>query len=789
VAADLASSTVLFRWFLAHLGADRWEDLPLRDLQASEDAGIDAVRDVLLSADLHIQHQTLHALHARVQTTTGPLCSARRPPLRWRYFQYLALLAFQQVLERRASDREGLRASLAQFRADVMPGTPRWQMEASTGDDPLDRLALWQATGSGKTLMLHANLLQVADVRRRAGRPPHDHVLLLTPSEGLARQHVRELAASGLPGGLFDPHRRPKGGVIVVPITRLRLAPGPDTVHPDRFEGRNLVLVDEGHRGSSSGDGEWRRVRARLADGGMCIEYSATFAQAAAKDPVIHDELARSIVFAYPYRRFYADGYGKHWRILNVRADRGRALGDESLRSYLTAALVVLLQKLWLHRQNPTLMTQNNVARPLGVVVGASVVGRSEGRAEQSDLVRVLDVLARLVHPAERMTTVATLDALLAGELGFRSDSGDAFDPATVFPALVDAGFTGDAVYEELLSGLFGARAPGVLRLQFLGRAAGEVALSVGDAAPFGLVSVGDPGGLRRLCAALQPRVVLERDLLSGSLFDGLDGPQSTITLLLGSRRFAEGWSSWRVSMLGLLNLGRSAGTQIVQLFGRGVRLLGRGRSLRRSSNTTDSTPLRLLESLDVFGVRADYMEVFEAALREEGLPPVSPTAPSPGTGLTPAPTRPAVPLAPCTLGPSAQVNGVTVDLRAEVKAVSWSATGSAGPREEGTPGPLRMLELVDHDALYAALVAHRARRGWTALALPRQVTDEHGASVALTRALLRGRWYRANLPPWMTGATHRPLQQLPAWQHLGERLVCAYADAFVAGRRRHLTD
>ena len=36
-----------------------------------------------------------------------------------------------------------------------------------------------------------------------------------------------------------------------------------------------------------------------------------------------------------------------------------------------------------------------------------------------------------------------------------------------------------------------------------------------------------------------------------------------------------EGWNSWRVPNMGLLNIGRQEGSQIIQLLGRGVRLKG----------------------------------------------------------------------------------------------------------------------------------------------------------------------------------------------------------------------
>ena len=53
--------------------------------------------------------------------------------------------------------------------------------------------------------------------------------------------------------------------------------------------------------------------------------------------------------------------------------------------------------------------------------------------------------------------------------------------------------------------------------------------------------------------------------------------------VLIGSKKFTEGWSSWRVSTMGLMNVGQGEGAQIIQLFGRGVRLKGHCMSLKRS--------------------------------------------------------------------------------------------------------------------------------------------------------------------------------------------------------------
>lgn len=89
-------------------------------------------------------------------------------------------------------------------------------------------------------------------------------------------------------------------------------------------------------------------------------------------------------------------------------------------------------------------------------------------------------------------------------------------------------------------------------------------------------------------------------------------------------RKFTEGWSSWRVSTMGLLNMGKGEGSQIIQLFGRGVRLKGQDYSLKRStpSQRPKGTYLDRLETLNIFGVNAGYMATFKEYLKEEGITP-----------------------------------------------------------------------------------------------------------------------------------------------------------------------
>ncbi len=66
-------------------------------------------------------------------------------------------------------------------------------------------------------------------------------------------------------------------------------------------------------------------------------------------------------------------------------------------------------------------------------------------------------------------------------------------------------------------------------------------------------------------------------------IFEQINNKDSDINILIGSKKFTEGWNSYRVSSIGLLNIGRNAGSQIIQIFGRGVRLRGLEGLLKRS--------------------------------------------------------------------------------------------------------------------------------------------------------------------------------------------------------------
>jgi hypothetical protein len=90
---------------------------------------------------------------------------------------------------------------------------------------------------------------------------------------------------------------------------------------------------------------------------------------------------------------------------------------------------------------------------------------------------------------------------------------------------------------------------------------------------------VGDAKGLcdhvADIAAQNDIRLRVEDSDFTEAMFSSVKDSSSPVNLLIGSKKFVEGWDCWRVSTMGLMHVGRSEGTQIIQLFGRGVRLKG----------------------------------------------------------------------------------------------------------------------------------------------------------------------------------------------------------------------
>lgn len=625
---QLSNQLVLNQYMLHLFEVDSFEELT-KDMKDSSLEEFDSdnvsrfykhlstrlVDRVELSSDILRQYDENIVSH------TMKINTKRDKKIKWKYFQYLSLLFTEIYLDRYFHQRERLLQDLNAFVDKFNEDKSKVEQLNYYEEDSLKKLAFWNATGSGKTLLMHINILQYMHYFYKNNRRQDlEQIILLTPSESLSKQHLREFEASGLQAAIFDKNMQGlfRGEEIsIVDIHKLKDEMGEKTVAIGSFEGNNLVLVDEGHRGSS-GD-EWRNKREKLSEQGFAFEYSATFGQAVSGKPKLMLEYAKCILFDYSYHYFYNDGYGKDYRILNLQDD-----SDEQVRHlYLTACLISFYQQLKLFKENESSYRPFLLSKPLWVFVGGSVNAlRTQKGRKVSDVTDILLFIARFVK--ESKESINMIKRLLSGNPGLLDAKGNEIF-GNSYPYLIDEQMSAEKVYQDILLLVFNSTiANATLRVENLKGIEGEITLRIGEHEPFGVINVGDTNDLSKLCATYQELLVTDRDF-STSYFHEIDKKESPINLLIGSKKFTEGWSSWRVSTMGLMNLGRSEGSQIIQLFGRGVRLKGYNFSLKRSEVLTGEIPqvpkyLRFVETLNIFGIRADYMQQFKEYLEDEGI-------------------------------------------------------------------------------------------------------------------------------------------------------------------------
>jgi len=815
---------VLHQWMLGLFGVERFEQLAEHlkdaDLEGLDENNVHRFHaaltlhlpaaqrpelpdDLLLEYDQAIVSVTLRLNERRI--TRG------ERPIVWKYFQYLALLFTEIYLDRYFRDPAALRASLnayiAAFNERVGEGdriTPFDQAE-----DPhqqLNKIAFWMATGSGKTLLMHAHILQFRRYLETHNRARElNRVILLTPNEGLSRQHLEEFLKSGIDAEIFDKDGRgvfAGHAVEILEVTKLKEEMGEKTVAVDAFEGNNLVLVDEGHRGTSSGgDGTWMRYRNALCEKGFSFEYSATFGQAVRGNPALTDLYARSTLFDYSYRWFYGDGFGKDYHILNIEDDRDA----DWLKTYLTACLLAFFQQQRLFREREAEFRPFDIERPLWIFVGGSVTATLASR-DASDIIEILKFLAGYVNDradsVERIRGVLHEGLVTAGRKNLFAGS---------FAYLNTTGLTPARLFEESLALLFNAPAGGALHVENLKGAAGEIALRVGENEPFGVINVGDDAKLMKLCEANGLHTA-EREF-SGSLFQELTRSDSRVNVLIGSRKFTEGWNIYRVSTMGLMNIGRGEGAQIIQLFGRGVRLKGYDTSLKRSGQITLPPGLErpkyieMLETLQIFGIRADYMAQFRDFLDEEGLPTdddqyeiVLPIRLNLGTvplktlqlkkeirGVSTEHGNPFRKLGPVpTVQPPDPVREPRTEyLRKNQVVLNWypkiqaiKSAGVKGGDEDGVPEQAhfdeRHIAFLDIDRIYFELERYKADRGWHNLNITR---------AGIRQLLADHTWYQLFIPE--SAMAFDSFERVRTWQEIAVALLRKYVERYYTFRKR----
>jgi hypothetical protein len=595
---------VLNKYFLNLFGFSEFDELreKLKDTQEGFDAiGRSYFVDVLIGLKREWEDLLLRCDEAIREYIEKLRQNRKQLNFNLKYFQYLAVLFTEIFLDKYYNDKERFLNELNEF-------LERFNTENRTEIEPfaqkdLEKLAFWMATGSGKTLIMHINYWQIL----KYSKNNWDNIILITPNEGLSKQHYEELKSSGIPCKLYDGNinnlKTRDKEILVIDIYKLTEEKKGEGVSVDisHFDGKNLVFIDEGHKGQKSEEQKWKKLREEIGENGFIFEYSATFGQVIRENKDLLDEYSKAIIFDYSYKYFYTDGYGKDFYVYNIKED---AYTEASRDLLLTANLLSFYEQLVIFEEYKEELREYNIEKPLWIFVGSRVTGKGIN----SDVVKIIQFLDKIIKDEKYLKE--NIRKILEGKSGLIDNEGnDIFKGKFEFVRGQNLNNLVNNIYQKVFNG------KGKLELYEIKNADGEIGLKITTGEKyFGVINVGDVRELKKLIT--ESNMEVKEDHFNPSLFFGINENNSHINILIGSKKFVEGWNSWRVSNMGLINMGKGEGPQIIQLFGRGVRLKGKSYSLKREENP--DYKLKAVQTLFIFGLNADYINAFLTTIEKE---------------------------------------------------------------------------------------------------------------------------------------------------------------------------
>lgn len=617
---ELSKQLILFRYILKQFGYEEFE--VLREEFNNKEQGVSATgytyfaSFLMSNSDKLIDDRAIQGYDEAIQLYEKRLRENRAEPFfSFKYYQWFALLFTEYFFDIYHNNKDLLINALNEY---LEADSNFREVEKFTEND-LKKLAYWMATGSGKTLLMHCNYWQITRYNK-----DWENIILITPNEGLSRQHYESLTESGIPAKLYsgseESLKTKEGEILILEITKLvKNKEGEGiSVDVDYFsESRNLVFIDEGHKGSKSEEQTWKSLREYLTRGkdSFTFEYSATFGQViTGKNKFLLNEYAKSIIFDYSYRHFYTDGYGKDFSVLNI--DVKNEYSEDQNWLLLSASLLGYYEQLELFDRYHDKLREYNIEKPLWVFVGSRVISSGSNSLTADDKLSISDV-TRIIRFFKKVLTEParlqkTIDDILAENTGFRDTNGDDIFKHR-FEYLRSEKPRAEIVLGKVFSGI------GNIEAWQIKQAEGEIGLKTRTSENyFAVINIGDvPKYAKTLEADTGGDLAIQDDAFTRSLFQSISESDSSIKILIGSKKFIEGWNSWRVSSMGLMNMGKSEGAQIIQLFGRGVRLKGKELSLKREEKATDYY-IRALQTIFIMGLNASYMNRFLSEIEKE---------------------------------------------------------------------------------------------------------------------------------------------------------------------------
>lgn len=445
-----------------------------------------------------------------------------------------------------------------------------------------NRLCLWMATGSGKTLVI-VKLIQLLNYLMKAKLIPQCPILFLAHQEQLINQlavHISQYNVShsdqyielvslrtnadDLSNDLFSHDK------IRVYTYRSDLISDGEKDNQINYEnylnnGNWYIILDEAHKGAS--DSIRQTYYNIMSQNGFLFNFSATFT-----DNIDH----ATTCYEYNLSSFIKNGHGKNiylsQKAINEFKTQGELVEDEQ-RKIILRALVVLtyIKKLAISLKDSGLEYHN----PMLVCFVNSVnlsSSTKEEKTESSDLVKLFTGIADFAtgkYSANLLS--ATIDEL-AKE--YQSEDDYLFNSGKVN---IDFNMLKAISLQDILEYIFNSNSfATTIEVKSISGNGKELVFKLPTSEqPFALIKIGDTRKWLQDNLANNPLYQInDKTFDNTSAFARLNKKDSSVNMLFGSRSFYEGWDSNRPNVIMYINIGsKDAKKFVLQSTGRGIRL------------------------------------------------------------------------------------------------------------------------------------------------------------------------------------------------------------------------
>lgn len=501
-----------------------------------------------------------------------------------------------------------------------------------------NRMSFWMATGSGKTLVL-VKLLELLHLLMQRDELPERDILFLTCREDLIDQfketveeynrspendlHIELKELRDYP----EAKRETPGGLLGRDSTLRVFFYRSDNLSDEHKEaivdfrnydndGKWFVLLDEAHKGDSA-DSKRKQIFSILSRAGFLFNFSATFTDAIDLATTVHN---------FNLSEFIERGYGKHLTVLKqelaaFKKDQSD-YSDEEKRKILAKSMLLLAftakkvrelrgisgaEKLYHHPMLLALVNSVNTDDAdlklyfeQILAIGRGKVAKKVWEEAKMELWLELKEAPAFLYEDRRKLHIEKQDI-------------EALSVEDVWREVYNAELNKGGEIEVLVR-------PGNRK---------ELAFKMkASAKPFALIKIGDvTDWLKEHLSGFEYNETFDTE----SFFKGLNAPDSSINILMGSRSFYEGWDSHRPNVINFVNIGtgETAKKFIMQSVGRGVRVRSWRGARQRLEELVDDfddknlfrslRPLSVYpETLYVLGTNRDALNVVLGNLKDE---------------------------------------------------------------------------------------------------------------------------------------------------------------------------